>query len=419
MADTAALDAEIARSALADANTDRESVIELTRALVRIPSRGGIDDYQPIIDTLRTWLTEHGMLPTLLTDAHGACLGMTVEITGARPGPRWVFDTCLDTAPFGDENAWRHPPTSAVIDDGWLHGRGSADSKAGAAIFAHIGARLARQAADLTGTVVLLFDLDEHTGGFGGAATYFTGPHAPTDIAGVMIGYPGDSELVIGGRGVHRARLRVHGVASHSGGSTPTPNAIVKAAELIALLSTTDLPTTNETTEFPKAAKLTVTQVAGGSGYSQTPDLCTIGVDIRTTPAFNDDDARKLLEHHASRLDSRWPTTRPTLIETETRWPPYALPTSSPLRTALMNAAATLGVHLTPKIAGPANIGNFLAGLNIPATAGYGVDYQGLHATDERIRLDTIPTAQAVYHTAIQRLTESPDRDQVSIPTTA
>ncbi|HEY2765165.1 MAG TPA: hypothetical protein VGJ13_14335 [Pseudonocardiaceae bacterium] len=45
-----------------------------------------------------------------------------------------------------------------------------------------------------------------------------------------------------------------------------------------------------------------------------------------------------------------------------------------------------------------------LAGLGIPATAGFGVDYSGLHATDERIRLDTIPTVQAVYHSTVLTL---------------
>ena len=35
-----------------------------------------------------------------------------------------------------------YPPTSGQIADGWLHGRGSNDSKAGAAIFARIAARL-------------------------------------------------------------------------------------------------------------------------------------------------------------------------------------------------------------------------------------------------------------------------------------
>jgi len=112
-------------------------------------------------------------------------------------------------------------------------GEGAADSKAGAAIFYHVLARLRRQADELRGTVSLLLDADEHTGRFGGARAYFTGPDAPTDVLGVMIGYPGLEHLIVGGRGGLRCRVAVHGVAGHSGGSTATPNAIVKAAELV------------------------------------------------------------------------------------------------------------------------------------------------------------------------------------------
>jgi succinyl-diaminopimelate desuccinylase len=56
------------------------------------------------------------------------------------------------------------------------------------------------------------------------------------------------------------------------------------------------------------------------------------------------------------------------------------------------------------KVAGPSNIGNYLAGLGIPATAGFGVDCQGLHGTDERIRLGSIPVVQAAYHQALLTL---------------
>jgi succinyl-diaminopimelate desuccinylase len=76
----------------------------------------------------------------------------------------------------------------------------------------------------------------------------------------------------------------------------------------------------------------------------------------------------------------------------------------SPLRTAVLGAAQAAGVTMEAKIAGPSNIGNYLAGLGIPATAGFGVSYTGLHGTDERIRLDTIPAVQAVYHNAMLRL---------------
>ena len=317
--------------------------------------------------------------------------------------PRYVLDACLDTAPFGDETTWTYPPTSGEIAGGWLHGRGSSDSKAGAAIFAHVAARLQDTAGGFGGSVVLLFDVDEHTGGFGGAKAYFEDAGAARRVDGVMIGYPGLDHVVTGGRGVLRARVHVHGIAGHSGSSQTGAGAIAKAAHLIRELHEIPLPGP-ASPEFPLPAKLTVTAVSGGEGYSMVPDLCTFNVDIRLTPALDDLAAVALLRTTAADTDTAWPGTPPTRVEVTTRWPPYALPDGSPLRDALLDAAAWAGLAPTAKVAGPSNIGNYLAGLGIPATAGFGVDYHGLHGTDERIRLDSIPVVQATYHQALLTL---------------
>ncbi len=106
---------------LAAAKEDQGAVVDLTRALVRIPSRAGIDPYDPIVDLLSSWMRKHGLTTTVLRDSTEAVVGLTTEIHGAHPGPRWVLDACLDSAPFGDENTWTHPPTSGVIEDGWLY----------------------------------------------------------------------------------------------------------------------------------------------------------------------------------------------------------------------------------------------------------------------------------------------------------
>ena len=330
-------------------------------------------------------------------------VALTCEISGERPGPRYVLDACLDTAPFGDEAAWTYPPLSGKITDGWLHGRGSSDSKAGAAIFAHVAARLRDMAGGFGGSVVLLYDVDEHTGGFGGAKAYFEGAGAPDRVDGVMIGYPGMDHLITGGRGVLRARVQVHATAGHSGSRQGEAGAIAKAADLVRALRDMALPGPAGP-GFPLPARLTVTAISGGQGYSMVPDLCTVNVDIRLTPALDDLGAVALLRGAAASVDAAWPGTTPTSIEVTTRWPPYALQDGSPLRDALLQAAQSAGLTPVAKVAGPSNIGNYLAGLGIPATAGFGVDYQGLHGTDERIRLDSIPAVQAAYHQALLTL---------------
>ncbi len=378
-------------------------MVKLTRDLVRVPSRGGIDPYGPVLECMATWLGEHGLAHRRLAGPGGATVALTCEVHGGGPGPCYVLDACLDTAPFGDEAAWTYPPASGEIADGWLHGRGSSDSKAGAAIFAHVAARLRNEAGGLGGSVVLLFDVDEHTGGFGGAKAYFQDAGAARRVDGVMIGYPGLDHVVTGGRGVLRARVHVYSVAGHSGSSRTGVGAIAKAAYLIRELNEMPLPGPAGP-QFPLPAKLTVTAVSGGEGYSMVPDVCTFNVDIRLTPALDDPAAVAALRATAADTDTAWPGTPPTRVEVTTRWPPYALPDGSPLADALLKAAARAGLTPITKVAGPSSIGNYLAGLGIPATAGFGVDYQGLHGTDERIRLDSIPIVQAAYHQALLTL---------------
>jgi succinyl-diaminopimelate desuccinylase len=394
---------------LAQARADAASVTEMAAALIRQPSRGGIDPYTPVFAVLEKFLADRGLPHRRLLDADEALVGLVCEISGAHPGPVWVLDACIDTAPFGDEHAWSFAPTVGDVVDGWLRGRGSSDSKIAASMFCHIAAAIAEHREHLHGTLAVLLDADEHTGGFGGAKAFF-GSAAGQHAAGVMIGYPGLAEVVVGGRGSWRALVHVHGTAGHSGSSASPDragNAVVRAARLVQFLSATGLPPAADG-GFPLPGKLTVTQISGGEGFSTVPDHAVVGVDARLTDVFDAAAAEKLLTEAAADLDTTWPAPRPTTVETVTNWPPFHLADSDQPAAALLSAAAAAGLQVRPKVAGPSNIGNYLAGLGIPATAGFGLPYEGLHGTDEKVRLEQLPTVQAIYHQAVLNLLTEP-----------
>jgi succinyl-diaminopimelate desuccinylase len=67
-----------------------------------------------------------------------------------------------------------------------------------------------------------------------------------------------------------------------------------------------------------------------------------------------------------------------------------------------------VGLRVGAKTAGPSNIGNLLAAEGIAATAGFGLHYEGLHGTDERVRLAELPQVYAVYHQAVLDLLQAP-----------
>ncbi|MFC0843836.1 M20 family metallopeptidase [Streptomyces noboritoensis] len=388
---------------LQQAKARTASVVELARELVRRPSRGGIDGYEPVLGVLEHWLATRGLPHRRLHDSAGEPVGLLVEIPGGRPGSWWTLDACVDTAPYGDEAAWSFPPDSGDVVDGWLLGRGAADSKLAAAMFCHIAADLAPRAAGLHGGLAVLLDVDEHTGGFGGARAYLADPHAPRP-AGVMIGYPGLDEVVVGGRGLWRATIAVHAPSGHSGSSKTVVGAISRAARLVRLLDAAELPGVNGASAFPLPPKLSVTSFHGGQGFSVTSDRCELNVDVRTVPTFDAHDAETLVRKAVAALDAEMPAPRPTQITPVATWPPFRLTEDEQPAAALLDAAVEAGLAVRVKTAGPSNIGNLLAGEGIPATAGFGVPYEGLHGIDERAHLAALPQVYAVYQQAVLNL---------------
>ncbi|WP_189969652.1 M20 family metallopeptidase [Streptomyces violascens] len=379
------------------------SVVELAQELIRRPSRAGIDEYGPVLGVLEDWLAVHGLPHRRLHDDAGSLVGLLVEISGGRPGPWWALDACVDTAPYGDETAWSFAPASGDVKDGWLLGRGSADSKLAAAMFCHIAADLAPRAAELRGGLAVLLDVDEHTGGFGGAHAFLVDEAAVTP-AGVMIGYPGLDEVVVGGRGLWRASLAVYAPSGHSGSSRTVVGAISRAARLVGLLDAAELPGIDGESGFPLPPKLSVTSFHGGQGFSVTPDRCDLNVDVRTTPSFEAHDAETLVRKAVAELDAELPAPKPTEVTLVATWPPFHLTEEEQPASALLSAAAKAGLAVKAKTAGPSNIGNLLAGEGIPATAGFGVPYEGLHGIDERAHLFELRAVYTVYLRAVLAL---------------
>jgi succinyl-diaminopimelate desuccinylase len=387
-----------------------DSIIALVQALVRIPSRAVEDDLAPIAQCIEQWFAARGIRHRVLRAESGTPLGVYAEVQGTRGSGRWtVLDATLDTAGFGAIDSWRHPPTSAVIEDGWLHGRGSADSKAGVALFAQLLQQFAAEADTIAGRIGVLFDCDEHSGRFGGARAFFDRPFdeggSPPRPDGVVIGYPGMDAIVNGCRGFVRARLRVHGVAAHSGATQERGvNAVSRAADLCQALQALPLPAASAA--FPLPPQLTITGIHGGAeGFSQVPDTCELRIDLRLTPNFDDASARAAVTDTVQRFDASRGPARATEIEWIAGWPAYHVAPSHPLAAAMQQAAQQeLGVAVPMRIVGPSNIGNYLAALGVPALCGFGVVAEGIHAANERIALHSLAPVYCIYRRALQQL---------------
>ena len=254
------------------------SIVKLAQKLIEIPSQAEIDSCDPILFFLKNWLQDKDLKSTLLVNDLQENLGLLITIPGNQAQETYCLNACIDTAPFGNLATWEMPPNSGALVDGWLYGRGSADSKIAVAIFSHIALLLKDKQKDLKTNIHFLFDADEHTRRFGGIKTYL---NAHPNVDGFMIGYPGDKNINVGARGFYRIQLIVFGKSAHSGSSQPvSENAIEKAIYLGQKLIELELPS-EINTFFAQNPKLTVTRINGGNSYSIVPDLCSLDVDIR------------------------------------------------------------------------------------------------------------------------------------------
>ncbi len=380
-----------------------ESMIGLLRELVSHPSQAGIDSPEPVIKAISEWLSARNIVHEWIRDDAGRPLGLAGEIQGSRDGPTYLLNAPVDTAPFGDTSVWKYPADRPTLADGWLFGRGAADSKAGVAVFCHVLVDFLKLRDQFSGCLGFVFDADEHSGGFAGIRRYIKTRGDRTALSGVMIGYPGNERLVTGGRGFLRVRLVIHGMGAHSGSSSNRGvNAIGRAGALLKRLTTTSFPEPDPS--FPLTPKITATTIHGGGSFSLVPDRCELEMDLRLTPAFDDTAARTLVEEIVADFDanSAVPSTE---LEWLPGWPACFLDPSSPMVEALLQCAQdAFGRTISATVAGPSSIANYLATLGIPATVGFGVTYRGAHGADECVLLETLEPTFVTYQRALMQL---------------
>ena len=414
--------AELARRA-AEA-VDQERVIELAQGLVRVRSvydeaRGTTEARAAkyVADQLRAAGFEPVVeeaapgRPNVICDVEGSAFDAGSHRT-------LMFEGHTDVVTEGDPSVWTVPPFEGRIDpgpdgenaSGVLHGRGSADMKAGVAAAIAATEAVRRVAPDLPGRIRLGVVADEE-GMMLGIKSFIANGWAD-DVDGAIVCEPEENEICLFQKGAMRLHVRAFGVMSHGAMPYAGVNPIRGLADLIVGLRELERFEQQRVGEHEHLGLPWITPTivqAPAQGEAQLnvmPDEAYMALDVRTVPGQDHADLEAKINEVARRLEAGTPRLRFEVELFESR-PWTATDPADPLVAAVERAYRPV-FGTQPRYGGVpgATDGTFLwAWKGIPiVTIGPG-DRTIPHQVDEFVRLpDTIAAARLYAAAAIEYL---------------
>jgi succinyl-diaminopimelate desuccinylase len=285
---------------------DADEVIELTRALVRIPSvyRPGDPEATEagVAAFVESWFRREGFDVEVQDVAPGRpnVIGSLGE---KRSGQRsLLLEGHTDVVTEGDPAEWSLPPFGAELVDGRIYGRGTADMKSGLAAAMVAAAAFRRAGVGLKGKLVVGALVDEEDGMIGVRHLCQTAVGRELDAA--IICEPEENELCLEQRGVVWARFRVRGKMAHGAMPEAGVNPIACLGRLLAAAPGLErrLRKVCEKSRYLRPPTVTPTIVQGPParvGVPQSnviPAVAEATFDIRLTPGIGEDGVRAELE---------------------------------------------------------------------------------------------------------------------------
>jgi acetylornithine deacetylase/succinyl-diaminopimelate desuccinylase-like protein len=329
----------------AQVDTQREDIIALEQALVRIPSVNSgfmpTGDETPVCEYIRDWLAEDGIQSEILgrTPERG---NIIARIEGSNPEAGLMFMSHTDVVPVEEEEKWRFPPFSATIADGRIYGRGASDCKGLLTAQLYAMRLLVRNGIQLEDSLILCSGADEEHGGrygFGWLAENhpekIRAPFAVNEGGGTPIDSPSGLTYLLGTgeKGRLQVEIEVKGVSSHASVPWQGTNALYTLQRVLQRIEDFEPERDTSTSLFdhlsvfaiehkpsaenvdeiiaeveqenPRFASMmralsrmtiTPTMISGGIKSNSVPESIHLTCDVRTLPHQSDDYLREQLD---------------------------------------------------------------------------------------------------------------------------
>jgi acetylornithine deacetylase len=238
-------------------------------------------------------------------------------LKGKGGGKSLVLNAHADTAPIGDEARWTHPSSSAVIEDGWLHGRGSWDDKAGIAEMLAVAESFQRSGVRLAGDLVLASVVEDEESGNG-------------SLACIERGLTGDAVVILDGTWPERYivshighvwfEVRLFGRGAPSSVASRGLNPMLGLGPLIDAFGRFESRKNNEDGRpwgnIARPYFLNIGRIEGGDYPGSVPREVKLACHYGFLPPLSPEQARSEIVALADEIsrDARWPLEAPAEV---------------------------------------------------------------------------------------------------------
>lgn len=317
-------------------------------------------------------------------------------------GPLFCFAGHTDVVPVGDPALWTYPPFDAVIKDGVLHGRGSADMKGAVAAMVTATQRfLARNPKPAFRMAFLITADEEGPAKDGTRAVVDWLSKQPEQIDWCLVGEPSSREAFadeykIGRRGSITANLTIEGKQGHVAYPHLADNPVHRAAGFLQDLVALEWDRGNA--HFPPST-LQIANINAGTGANNViPGALKIQFNLRfnteTTVVAIKQRIKALLDQHQLRYQLQWNLSGE----------PFLARDDGALVPALERAVQRItGQTPKPSTAGGTSDGRFIA-----PTGAETIELGPLNATIHQVN-EQVPTAHldqlsTIYEALLEEL---------------
>ena len=212
----------------AEVDLGYKELIELHRALVRIPSVNTgfmpTGNETPVCEYIKEWFSKDGIESEILEAAPNRG-NIIANIEGDSDELGLLFMSHTDVVPVEEEEKWSYPPFSAELVGDRIYGRGASDCKGLLAAQMFAMRLLKRNNVKLKNTLSLVSGADEEHGGrygFGWLAENYPeklkAPYAINEGGGTPIMSPSGLTYIlgVGEKGRLQVEIEVQGSSAHA-----------------------------------------------------------------------------------------------------------------------------------------------------------------------------------------------------------